>query len=67
VDYCEKCGGEQSKFLQNPDGKLPFSSLYGMYTITLFELKAVSTQAKHSDAVNKTSSESMAKDDDSGK
>jgi hypothetical protein len=34
-----------------------------MYTVTLIELMAVSAQAKHSDTVNKTSSESMAQDD----
>jgi hypothetical protein len=44
-----------------------FSALYGMYTVTLNELKAVlkeSAQAKQSDAVNKTSLESTAQDDD---
>jgi hypothetical protein len=35
-----------------------------MYTVTLSELKAVSAQAKHSDSLNKTSSESTAQDDD---
>jgi hypothetical protein len=35
-----------------------------MYTVTLIELKAVSAQAKHSGAVNKTSSESTVQDDD---
>jgi hypothetical protein len=34
-----------------------------MYTVTLIELKAVSAQAKHSDALNKRTSESTAQDD----
>jgi hypothetical protein len=44
-----------------------FSVLYGMYTVTLNELKVVlkaSAQAKQTDAVNKTSLESTAQDDD---
>jgi hypothetical protein len=40
---------------------LLLSALYGIYTVTLTELKTVSAQAKHSDAVNKSSSESIAK------
>jgi hypothetical protein len=35
-----------------------------MYTVTLIELKAVSAQAKYSDSLNNTSSESTAQDDD---
>jgi hypothetical protein len=35
-----------------------------MYTVTLIEMKAVSTQAKHSDSLNDTSSDSTAQDDD---
>jgi hypothetical protein len=54
----------RANFCKSLDGKLIFSALYGMYTVTLIELKAVSSQAKHSDAVNKTSSESTAQDDD---
>jgi hypothetical protein len=45
-------------------GKLFFSTLYGMYTITLTKLKAVSAQAKHNDSLNNISSESTAQDDD---
>jgi hypothetical protein len=42
--------------------KATFSALYGMYMVTLKELKVIlkmSTQAGQSDAVNKTSVESM--------
>jgi hypothetical protein len=35
-----------------------------MYMVTLIEPKAVSSQVKHSDAVNKTSSESVIRDED---
>jgi hypothetical protein len=49
------------------DGRPLFSGLYGMYTVTLNELKAVlkvSPQAGQSGAVNKTSVESTAQEDD---
>jgi hypothetical protein len=55
---------KRANFCKSVDGKLLFSALYGMYTVTLIELKAVSAQAKHSDSLNKTSSDSMAQDDD---
>jgi hypothetical protein len=48
----------RANFCKSLDGKLLFSALYGMYTVTLIELKAVSAQAKHGDAVNEASSES---------
>jgi hypothetical protein len=41
-----------------------FSVLYCMHTVTLIELKAVSAQAKHSNSLNKISSESTAQNDD---
>jgi hypothetical protein len=49
------------------DGKPLFSALYGMYTVTLNELKAVlkvSAQAGQSRGVNKTSVESTAQNED---
>jgi hypothetical protein len=55
---------ENSKLLQSLDGKSHFSALYGMYKVTLTELKAMSAQATHSGSVNKTSSESKVQDDD---
>jgi hypothetical protein len=55
---------KRANFCKSLDGKLLFSALYGIYTVTLTELKAVSVQAKHSDSLNKTSSESTAQDDD---
>jgi hypothetical protein len=42
-DYCEE---NRANFCKCLDGKLNFSALDGMYTVTLIELKAVSTQAK---------------------
>jgi hypothetical protein len=48
------------------DGKPLFSNLYGTYTVTLNELKAVlkvSAQAGQSGAANKPSVESRAQDD----
>jgi hypothetical protein len=53
-------------FCKALDGKPLLSVLYGMYAITLNELKAVlevSAQAGKSGAVNKTSVESTAQDD----
>jgi hypothetical protein len=50
--------------LQKSGWEASFSALYGMYTVTLIELKAVSAQAKHSDSLNNTSSGSTAHDDD---
>jgi hypothetical protein len=64
--YCEKCGGEQSKICKALEGKPLFSALYGMYTVTLNELKAVikvTAQAGRSSAMNRTSVESTAQDD----
>jgi hypothetical protein len=52
------------KFLS---GKPILSALYGMFTVTLNELKDAlkgSAQARKSGAVNKTSLESTAQDDD---
>jgi hypothetical protein len=54
-------------FCKAADGKPHFSPPYGRYTVTLNELKAalkVSAQTGKSGAVNKTSVESMAQDDD---
>jgi hypothetical protein len=56
-----------ANFCKSIDGKLLLSPLYGMYTVTLNELKAVlkvSAQAGQSDAVKKTSVESTAQHDD---
>jgi hypothetical protein len=53
----------EAKFGKFVYGKPLFSSLYGMYTVTLNELKAVlkvNAQAGQSCAVNKTSVESTA-------
>jgi hypothetical protein len=47
----------KANFCKSLDGKLVLRALYGMYMVTLIELKAVSAQAKHSDAVNITSAE----------
>jgi hypothetical protein len=52
----------RANFCKGLDGKPLFSTLYGIYTLTLSELK-VSAQAGKSGAVNKTSVEIMAKDD----
>jgi hypothetical protein len=46
--------GNAANLCKSFDGKLLFSALYGMYTVTLFELTAVSEQAKHSDSLSKT-------------
>jgi hypothetical protein len=57
----------RADFCKGLDGKLLLSALYGMYTVSLNELKAVlkvSAQAGQSGAVNKTSAESTAQDDD---
>jgi hypothetical protein len=61
--------GEENRenFCKGLDGKPLFSTPYGKYTVTLNELKAilkVSAQAGISGAVNKTSVESTAQDDD---
>jgi hypothetical protein len=37
--YCEEHGGEAGKFCKGLDGKELFSTLYGMYVVTLNELK----------------------------
>jgi hypothetical protein len=44
--YCEEYGREQSKLLQNSGWEAVFSALYGMYTVQLVELKAVTAQEK---------------------
>jgi hypothetical protein len=54
----------RANFCKSLAGKLLLRALYGMLTVALIELKAVSAQAKESDAVNQTSLESMAQDDD---
>jgi hypothetical protein len=54
----------RTNFCKYLDGKPFFNALYGMYTVTLNELKAVSAQAKQSGAANKTSSESTAQHDE---
>jgi hypothetical protein len=54
----------RAKYCKALDGKLLYSVLYGMYAVTLNELKDVlklSEQAGQS--VNKTSEETMAQDD----
>jgi hypothetical protein len=56
-----------TNFCKDLDGKLLFSALYYKFMVTLNELKAglkVSAQARQSDAVNETSVESKAQDDD---
>jgi hypothetical protein len=53
-----------ANFCKSLDGKLLFSVLYGMYMVTLIELKALSAQAKHDDSLNKNSPESTTQDDD---
>jgi glutamyl-tRNA reductase len=54
----------RANFCKGLEGKPLFSALYGMYTVTLNELKAVSAQAKHSVRANKTSSEPTIEDDE---
>jgi hypothetical protein len=57
----------RAKFCIFLDWKLLFSTLYSMYMVTLKELQVVlkvNTQTGQSGAVNKTSLESMAQDDD---
>jgi hypothetical protein len=57
----------RAKLCKGLDGKPLFSALYGTYTVTLNELKAVfkvSEQARQRGAVNITTVESMAEDDD---
>jgi hypothetical protein len=52
--YCEQRGGEKSKFCKILGGNPLFSALYGMYTVTLNELKVVlkvSAQAGQRDRV----------------
>jgi hypothetical protein len=61
--------GEENRanFCRALDGKPLFSALYGIYTVTMNELKAimkVSAQAGQSRGVNKTSVESRAQNDD---
>jgi hypothetical protein len=56
----------RANFCKVLDGKLLFSALYGMYTVTLNELKAVlmvNALAGQSGAVNKTSMGSTAQND----
>jgi hypothetical protein len=55
---------KRANFCKYLDGKPLFRTLYGMYTVTLIELKAVSAQPKHSGAVNRTSSEPTARDEE---
>jgi hypothetical protein len=57
----------RANFCKCLDGKPLFTALYSMYAVTLNELKNVlklSAQAGQSGAVNKTSVESTAQDDD---
>jgi hypothetical protein len=54
----------RANFCKGLDGKPLFSALYGMYMVTLNELKAVSVQAKHSVTANKTSLEPTAQDEE---
>jgi hypothetical protein len=56
-----------ANFCKALDGKLLFGMLYSMYMVILNELKAilkVSAQAGRSGAVNKTTVESSAQDND---
>jgi hypothetical protein len=53
----------RANFCKILDGISHFNALYCMCTLTLNELKAVSARAKHSDAIDTTSSELMAQDD----
>jgi hypothetical protein len=56
----------RAKFCNFLDGKLLFSTLHGMYMVTLKELNTilkVKAQARQSEAVNKTSLNSTAQDD----
>jgi hypothetical protein len=60
---------KRANFCKIQDGKPFYRALYGMYTFTPNELKAVvkmSSQEGQSGAVNKTSVESTAQDDDLG-
>jgi hypothetical protein len=57
-------GGEQNKLLQRTGWEAAFSALYGMYTVTVNELKAVGAQAKHRVTAKKISSEPTAQDDE---
>jgi hypothetical protein len=57
----------RAEFCKCLDEKQLFSVLYGMYTVTLKELQAVlkeNTKTRQIGAVNKTSLESTAQDDD---
>jgi hypothetical protein len=54
----------KTNFCKVLDGKPLFSALYGMYTVILNELKAVSAQEKHSVTANKTSSGPTTQDDE---
>jgi arabinogalactan endo-1,4-beta-galactosidase len=57
----------RANICKNLDRKPLFSALYGMYTVTLNELKVVlkvSAQTAQSGVVNETSDESTAEDDD---
>jgi hypothetical protein len=65
--YCEQHEGEQSKLLQISRWEASSCALYGMYRVTLNELKTilkVSAQAGQKCALNKTSVESTAQDND---
>jgi hypothetical protein len=60
-------GENRANFCKILEGKPLFSALYGIYTLTLNELKAVlkvDAQAGQCGAVTKTSLESAAHDDD---
>jgi hypothetical protein len=62
----ESAERNRANFCKILDRKPLFSALYGMYTVTLNELKAVlkvSAQAGQSEGVNKTSVESTAQND----
>jgi hypothetical protein len=57
----------KANFRDDLDGKPLFSTLYGMYAVTLNELKAVlkvSAKAGQNDVVDKTSMDPMAQDND---
>jgi hypothetical protein len=57
----------RANICKDVDRKPVFSAVYGMYTVTLKELKGVlkiSAQAGHIEAVNKASVESTGQDDD---
>jgi hypothetical protein len=54
----------RTDFCKVLDRKPLFTAFYGVYTVTLNELKAVSAQKKHCGIANKTSLEPTAQNDE---